>query len=110
MISLQYAVDKLYEAGWIPTDPGVCQHLPTGRLYPPLATIHQTFAAGGFELVIRHVQLFDCYRAVWTDATGAAAGAVVGADESEAAVFALAQFLKSQLKPKTKPLSHCKAP
>lgn len=108
MINLQYAVDKLYEAGWVPTDPTVCQHLPTGRMYPPLSAIHEMFAVRGFRLVIRRVELFDCFRAVWTDLTGAAAGAVVGSDESEAGVFALAQLLKSDLRWHMEP--HCRTP
>jgi hypothetical protein len=56
-----------------------------------------------FELAIRFVQLFDCYRAVWTDRSGAAAGAVVGSDDREAAVYALAQLRKSTALAAAKP-------
>lgn len=91
-MNLAYSVDKLYESGWKATEPTGCDRLPDGRLYPTVLKIQQVFAAHGYELAIRYVQLFDCFRAVWTDRTGAAAGAVVGADEQEAAVYALAQL------------------
>lgn len=95
-MNLQYSVDKLYETGWQPTDVTGCERLPDGRLYPSVAQVQAAFAAAGYSLTIRHVQLFDCCRAVWSDSTGTAAGAVVGADEREAAVFALAQLRKSK--------------
>lgn len=104
-MNLDFSVDKLYETGWQP-EPGATgkspiggdgtyERLADGRLYPSVLRIQELFAAQGYELAIRYVQLFDCYRAVWTDRTGAAAGAVVGADEREAAVYALAQLRKS---------------
>jgi hypothetical protein len=99
-MNLDFSVDKLYETGWQPESgataktPGM-ERLPDGRLYPSVLKIQELFAARGYELAIRYVQLFDCYRAVWTDRTGAAAGAVVGADEREAAVYALAQLRKT---------------
>ena len=99
-MNLEISVDKLYETGWTPDRSAIVgsasglERLPDGRVYPSIRKTQELFAAAGFELVIRFVQLFDCYRAVWTDRTGAAAGAVVGADEREAAVFALAQLRK----------------
>jgi hypothetical protein len=101
-MNLEFSVDKLYETGWQP-DPASnsaspntgLERLPDGRLYPSLLKIQEIFAKSGYELAIRYVQLFDCYRAVWTDRTGAAAGAVVGSDEREAAVYALAQLRKA---------------
>ena len=96
-MNLEFSVDKLYETGWHAREPGVAgmERLPDGRLYPSVLKTQELFAAAGFELAIRYVQLFDCYRAVWMDRSGAAAGAVVGADEREAAVYALAQLRKS---------------
>jgi hypothetical protein len=94
-MTLEYSVDKLYETGWQPTDALGCERLPDGRLYPSVLKIQEAFVNQGFELAIRYVQLFDCYRAVWTDRSGAAAGAVVGSNEREAAVYALAQLRKS---------------
>ena len=101
-MNLEFSVDKLYETGWQPEcgplsavlPPGL-ERLPDGRPYPTLLKIQELFASQGFELAIRFVQLFDCYRAVWSDRTGAAQGAVVGSDEREAAVYALAQFRKN---------------
>ncbi len=96
-MNLEISVDKLYETGWHPEESHVTpgnglERLPDGRLYPSVLKVQELFAARGFELAIRYVQLFDCYRAVWTQANGTAAGAVVGADEREAAVYALAQL------------------
>ncbi len=94
-MNLEFSVDKLYETLWAPEDKNGCEKLPDGRLYPSVMKVQAAFASRGYELAIRYVQLFDCYRAVWTDKTGAAAGAVVGADEREAAVYALAQLRRS---------------
>jgi len=109
-MTLDFSVEKLYETGWQPeadlsnlANAGL-ERLPDGRVYPSVLKIQQIFAAQGFELAIRYVQLFDCCRAVWTDRTGVAAGAVVGADEREAAVFALAQLRQTlQEQPAGKP-------
>lgn len=94
-MNLPFSVDKLYETGWQPTDPAGCERLPDGRLYPSVLQIQHAFTTVGYELAIRDVNLFDCYRAVWSDAAGIAAGAVVGADEREAAVYALAELRRS---------------
>ena len=101
-MNLELSVDKLYETGWQPDcgplstvlPPGL-ERLPDRRPYPALLKIQEIFASNGFELAIRYVQLFDCYRAVWSDSTGAAHGAVVGSDEREAAVYALAQHRRN---------------
>ena len=96
-MNLAFSVDKLYETAWQPSasDTGL-ERLPDGRAYPSVASTQQLFAAAGLTLVIRYVQLFDCFRAVWTDSSGAALGAVVGSDEREAAVYALAQMRRAQ--------------
>jgi len=109
-MNLEYSVEKLYDTGWQPETPASpggakegLERLPNGRLYPSVLKIQEIFAASGYELAIRYVQLFDCFRAVWTDRTGAAAGAVVGSDEREAAVYALAQLRKSLVSVAAKP-------
>lgn len=101
-MNLEISVDKLYETGWEPeagqmsaTPETGLERLPDGRLYPSVAKIKDIFALHGLTLAMREVQLFDCCRAVWTDKTGAAQGAVVGADEREAAVYALAQMRRT---------------
>jgi hypothetical protein len=95
-MNLEFSVDKLYETGW-QADVGdaALERLPDGRAYPTVKRVQEIFAGCGFDLAIRYVQLFDCYRAVWTDRTGAAAGAVVGSDDREAAVYALAEMRRS---------------
>ena len=109
-MNLEFSVEKLYETGWQPAPPASAsaareglESIPNGRLYPSVLKIQEIFAAAGYELAIRYVQLFDCFRAVWTDRTGAAAGAVVGSDEREAAVYALAQLRKSLVSVAAKP-------
>ncbi len=108
-MNLEFSVEKLYETGWQPETPAASpsqeglESLPNGRLYPSVLKIQEIFAAAGYELAIRYVQLFDCFRAVWSDRTGAAAGAVVGSDEREAAVYALAQLRKSLVGAALKP-------
>jgi hypothetical protein len=100
-MNLEFSVDKLYETGWqseLPTGaspPSGLERLPDGRYYPSVLKIQEIFASHGHELAIRYVQLFECYRASWSDRSGAPAGAVVGSDEREAAVYALAQFRKN---------------
>lgn len=91
-MGLDFAIDELTATGWSAMDTTGCQHTAEGRVYPGLLRVQREFAAAGFELTIRFVQLFDCYRAEWRDAQGAPAGAVVGGSESEAAVYALAQL------------------
>jgi hypothetical protein len=98
VMNLEISVDKLYETGWhaVSSDSGL-ERLPDGRAYPSVLATRQIFAAAGYDLAIRYVQLFDCYRAVWTDSSGTALGAVVGSDEREAAVYALAQMRRGQI-------------
>lgn len=89
--ALDLSIDELYSSGWSALDSTGCEHTAEGRAYPGLVRIQQEFARLGYELRLRFVQLFDCYRAEWTDAQGKAAGAVVGSSEIEAAIYALSQ-------------------
>lgn len=93
-MGLNFAVDELYAAGWSDLDSAGCAHAPDGRAYPSARRVKREFAQLGSELTIRYVQLFDCHRAEWKDEGGQASGAVVGASEDEAAVYALAQLLR----------------
>lgn len=88
-MGLDFAIDELFATGWSTSDPKGCEHTPDGRLYPGVDRVRAIFRESGLELTIRYVQLFDCHRAEWRDA-GGAAGAVVGQSEQEAAVYALA--------------------
>ena len=95
-MGLDFAIDELYATGWSGLDTTGCTHHTDGRSFPAVARIAEEFRAAGFELTLRFVQLFDCYRAEWRDGGGNAAGAVVGHSEAEAAVYALSQ-LRRQL-------------
>ena len=89
-MGLDFAIDALYETGWT-EEPGCRSHVD-GRKYPTEEQVRRAFEEAGIKLSIRHVQLFDCYRAEWRDSAGNAAGAVVGRSEAEAAVYALSQM------------------
>lgn len=91
-MGLDFAIDELYASGWSSLDTSGCSHHVDGRTFPSVETVRGAFAEAGFELSIRHVQLFDCYRAEWRDGRGEAVGAVVGQSEAEAAVYALSQL------------------
>ncbi len=95
-MGLDFAIDELLATGWSALDSTGCEHRSDGRAYPRVPRVSDEFKAAGFELTVRHVQLFDCYRAEWRDGTGRPAGAVVGQSDTEAAVYALAQ-LRRQL-------------
>jgi hypothetical protein len=90
-MGLEFAIDELYATGWSALDTSGTHH-HNGRPYPGVERIRREFSAAGFDLAIRHVQLFDCYRAEWRDRAGNAVGAVVGRTDEEAAVYALSQL------------------
>jgi len=92
---LDMAIDALYESGWTALDSTNCDEHADGRLFPTLVRIQREFIREGYELLVRYVQLFDCYRAEWADSSGSPAGAVVGSSEIEAAIYALAQLRQS---------------
>jgi hypothetical protein len=91
-MGLDFAIDELYATGWSSLDTSGCKHHVDGRSYPDIEAVKAAFREAGFELTLRHVQLFDCYRAEWRDAAAGAAGAVVGRTEAEAGVYALSQL------------------
>lgn len=93
-MGLDFAIDELYATGWSAVDSRGCLHSAGGQVYPSADRVGQEFEAAGFGLTIRRVDMFDCFRAQWQDAHGAASGATVGQSEEEAAVYALAQLRK----------------
>ena len=104
-MSLVYAVERLMETNWLPSDDSGLERLPDGRRYPSLLSIQRDFAQAGLELSIKHNLMFSCYRATWGPAGEALDpsheaderhGTVVGACEREAAVYALAQLRAAQ--------------
>lgn len=93
-MGLDFAIDELYSTGWAAPHGEGCEHSPSGRLFPGVRRIESEFESSGRRLRIRYIAVFDCHRAEWTDERGEAEGAVVGATEQEAAVYALAQLRK----------------
>lgn len=91
-MGLDFAIDELLASGWTTLDLSGCECRSDGTFYPNVARVNREFKDSGFSLTIRHVQLFDCYRAEWRDGSGGTIGAVVGKSEAEAAVYALAQL------------------
>lgn len=94
-MGLDFAIDALYQTGWNVAE---LNDLPqsNGRPYPSQVHVEAAFAEHALVLSIRHIQLFDCFRAEWRDSSGQARGAVVGQSAEEAAVYALSQ-LRRQL-------------
>jgi hypothetical protein len=97
-MGLNFAIDALYATGWNPQD--ASKRSPDGRSYPDEAIVRRTFEENGCSLTVRHIQLFDCYRAEWRDGAQVLAGAVVGQTAEEACVYALSQ-LRRQLESAT---------
>lgn len=94
-MGLDFAIDELYATHWTPLNSSGCTHHSDGRAYPTVDRIKNEFTEAGFTITLRHVQLFDCYRAEWRDGSNNPVGAVVGRSESEAAVYALSQLRRS---------------
>ena len=94
-MGLDVAIDALYGTGWSASDPAGCEHTPGGRVYPGLKRAEREFADAGYRLRVRHMSSFDCHRAEWSDASGRAAGGVVGSSEAEAVVYALAMLRRA---------------
>lgn len=101
-MQLEYAVERLYSAGWVPNAGDASETLPDGRQFPSPQVIRAEFGRAGLALEIKHNPKFCCYRATWAPAghrvdpdakADERHGTVVGACEREAAVYALAQML-----------------
>jgi hypothetical protein len=104
-MNLNYAVDRLLEAGWLPTEQADLERLPDGRSYPSIAAVRREFERAGLQLAITHNARFKCYRATWAPggekldprhAADEMHGTVIGACERESAVYALAQLRTAQ--------------
>lgn len=96
-MGLEFAVEELYATGWSALDTAGCVHLADGRSFPTPNRVVNEFEAAGFDFSVRHIQLFDCYRAEWRERGGSSSGAVVGQSESEAAVYALSQLRRNMM-------------
>ena len=97
-MKINYAVDRLYETGWLPTEGAQLERLPNGLRYPVMAEVRQVFDDAGLELLITPHLMFGCYRGEWRprNSTGELAGTVIGSCEAEAAVYALAKLREQQ--------------
>ena len=104
-MKLTYAVDRLFDTGWTPSDEADLDRLPDGRRFPSVLAVQREFAAAGLELSIKHNMVFNCFRSTWrplgqpldpAHAADERHGTVIGACEREAAVYALAQLREAQ--------------
>jgi hypothetical protein len=107
IVNLTYAVDRLYEIGWLPDDEAQVEfeRLPDGRRFPSVLAVQREFARAGLELAIKQNLMFKCYRATWAPlgepleeghASDERHSTVVGSCQREAAVYALAQLRQAQ--------------
>jgi len=99
-MNLEYAVERLYQAGWDPKLQCDQEALPDGRRYPSIEAARQEFARFGLKLDIKHNLMFNCYYANWSPTETepdepAMRGTAIGTDPREAAVYALAQLRSS---------------
>lgn len=100
-MTINYAVDRLYQTGWLPSNENDLERLSNGLRYPTVAAVGRAFKEAGLELAIRPQLKFRCCRADWTPAAGnpraeELTGTVVGSCEAEAAVYALAKLREQQ--------------
>lgn len=98
-MGLDFAIDALYATEFKPAQVAQCATHKDGRAYPTLDAVNTAFTAHGTSLTIRHVQLFDCFRAEWRDHRGQVLGAVVGSSAEEAGVYALALLRRQSAHP-----------
>jgi len=98
---LEYAVDRLFDTGWLPDYTMDLETLPDGRRFPSVLAVQREFARAGLDLRIKQNLMFSCYRATWAPigeplddahAAGPRHGTVIGSCEKEASVYALAQL------------------
>ncbi len=94
-MGIEFAIEELYATGWSALDSTGCEQHGSGRWIPTADRVRREFEQAGYTLTISHAQLFDCHRAAWTDRQGEPAGAVVGATEQEAAIYALSQLRRA---------------
>ena len=91
-MAIQFALDELYATGWNALDSAGCAYSGDGRAYPTPGRGRAEFDTAQHRLSLERVEAFDCYRAVWSDATGTPLGSAVATSEHEAAVYALARL------------------
>jgi hypothetical protein len=102
LMTINYAVDRLYETGWLPTVDMELDRLPNGLRFPTVSAVVREFKEAGLELSITPHLMFGCCRAEWTPVAGhpmadELTGTVVGSCDREAAVYALAKLREQQV-------------
>jgi hypothetical protein len=97
-MTINFAVERLYETGWLPASGVQLEKLPNGLRYPSVSAVHKLFDEAGASLSLKPHLMFGCWRAEWTSVnTGdEITGTVVGSSEAEAAVYALANLREQQ--------------
>ncbi len=100
-MTINFAVERLYETGWLPDEEMQLERLPNGLRYPSVESVVAHFKRAGLELAIRPHLMFGCCRAEWRaafDEPGSEFlnGTVVGSCDREAAVYALAKLREQQ--------------
>jgi hypothetical protein len=96
-MNISFAVDRLYETGWLPTSEIQLDKLPNGLRYPTVSAVQKLFEEAGAVLTLKPHLMFGCWRGEWSSLNGEdLRGTVVGASEAEAAVYALANLREQQ--------------
>jgi hypothetical protein len=101
-MTINFAVDRLYETGWLPGEKMELDRLPNGLRYPTVTGIQKIFGESGLKLSITPHLMFGCYRAEWSplgnhQQPDGLTGTVVGSCDREAAVHALATLREQQV-------------
>jgi hypothetical protein len=101
-MTINFAVERLYETGWLPDQGMELERLPNGLRYPTVTAVQKTFRESGLNLSITPHLMFGCCRAEWTAMANhpqadELTGTVVGSCEREAAVYALATLREQQV-------------
>lgn len=94
-MSLFFAIDELYRAGWNPVSHVPCERAADGRPYPTSEEVVREFARAGSELAFSEDAEMGVFVAAWGACEAIGDGQVAGSSRDEAAVFALARLLGS---------------
>ncbi len=95
-MSLTFAIDELYEAGWEAGDASACERAADGRAYPTAEDVVEAFGRVGSRLTFQMDDGFGVFLASWSESELVRGGRVVASSRDEAAVFALARMLGSR--------------
>ena len=94
-MTIEFAVDELYETGWAPLDTAGCNRDSQGRWLPSLDRVGQEIDRLGATLELEDSDGFGCCTASWD--TGQESGRCIAGTRAEAAVHALAQARRAVL-------------